>query len=198
MAKRAREDINMKIAGLKVLDLTEHLDVRGSFQEIFSDRFLAQAGLSFFTTSQINLSISRKNVFRGIHFSKAAQPQHKLVACLNGYLTDFVLDLRVGSPTYLELERIPLSASDRRLIFIPSGCGHGFLAHSESTTLLYAQSSEYSPSEEFELNVKEYFDNLGGVQFKDLVLSDKDREAPTIAELREKGMLPQFEEKSQI
>ena len=142
----------INVFGVRKLNIVEHFDSRGSFTEIISKRFLLGNQLGFFEFAQLNFSVSQKNTFRGLHFSKSTRPQHKLVICLEGSISDFIVDIRVDSPTFGKVDRFELSSKVRQVIFIPSGCGHGFLAKEDNTSVLYAQSSEYSPSDEFELS----------------------------------------------
>jgi dTDP-4-dehydrorhamnose 3,5-epimerase len=170
----------------------EHFDSRGSFTEVISKRLLLNHQLGFFEFAQLNFSVSQKNTFRGIHFSKSAIPQHKLVMCLEGSISDFIVDIRIGSPTYGKVDRFELSSKVRQIIFIPSGCGHGFLAREDKSVVLYAQSSEYSPSEEFELSALDKSLNLNIEDIDRLILSDKDRAAAKLESLKLDDKLPTF------
>lgn len=180
------------VLGVRNLNIVEHFDSRGSFTEVISKRFLLNHHLGFFEFAQLNFSVSQKNTFRGIHFSKSARPQHKLVMCLEGSISDFIVDIRVGSPTYGKVDRFELSSKVRQIIFIPSGCGHGFLAKEDKSIVLYAQSSEYSPSEEFELSALDKSLNLNIEDIDRLILSDKDRAAAKLESLKSDGKLPTF------
>jgi len=180
------------VLGVRNLDIVEYFDSRGSFTEIISNRFLLNNQLGFFEFAQLNFSISQKNTFRGIHFSKSVRPQHKLVMCLEGSITDFIVDIRIGSPTYGKVDRFELSSKVKQIIFIPSGCGHGFLARENNSSVLYAQSSEYSPSEEFELSAFDESLKLNIVDMDNLILSNRDRVAPKLESLKSDNFLPLF------
>jgi dTDP-4-dehydrorhamnose 3,5-epimerase len=180
------------VLGVRNLDIVEHFDSRGSFTEVISKRLLLNHQLGFFEFAQLNFSVSQKNTFRGIHFSKSARPQHKLVMCLEGSISDFIVDIRIGSPTYGKVDRFELSSKAREVIFIPSGCGHGFLAREDKSVVLYAQSSEYSPSEEFEISALDQSLRLNIEDIDDLILSQKDRAAPNLEALRSDNFLPLY------
>lgn len=180
------------VLGVQTLDIVEHFDSRGSFTEVISKRLLSNHQLGFFEFAQLNFSVSQKNTFRGIHFSKSARPQHKLVMCLEGSISDFIVDIRIGSPTYGKVDRFELSSKAREVIFIPSGCGHGFLAREDKSVVLYAQSSEYSPSEEFEISALDDSLRLNIVDIDNLILSEKDRAAPNLETLRSDNFLPLY------
>ena len=182
----------INVFGVRKLNIVEHFDSRGSFTEIISKRFLLGNQLGFFEFAQLNFSVSQKNTFRGLHFSKSTRPQHKLVICLEGSISDFIVDIRVDSPTFGKVDRFELSSKVKQVIFIPSGCGHGFLAKEDNTSVLYAQSSEYSPSEEFEMSALDESLRLSLMEINNLILSEKDRSAPKLESLKSDNFLPVF------
>ena len=192
MQKLGSNTKKFNVLGVRNLDIVEHFDSRGSFTEVISKRLLLNHQLGFFEFAQLNFSVSQKNTFRGIHFSKSARPQHKLVMCLEGSISDFIVDIRIGSPTYGKVDRFELSSKAREVIFIPSGCGHGFLAREDKSVVLYAQSSEYSPSEEFEISALDESLRLNIEDIDNLVLSEKDRVAPNLETLRSDNFLPLY------
>jgi dTDP-4-dehydrorhamnose 3,5-epimerase len=183
---------NLNILGVKVFELEDFFDSRGSFTEIFSKKFLDYNKLNFFDIVQVNLSVSKKNTFRGIHFSNSKKLQHKLVMCLEGSISDFVVDTRVGSPTFGQVDQFELNSNNRKLIFIPAGCGHGFFSKMNQTKILYAQSSEYSPHEEFDLSCLDKSLGLNLESNKKLILSKKDKSAKNLDELKKNGVLPLY------
>ena len=192
MQKLGSNTKKFNVLGVRNLDIVEHFDSRGSFTEVISKRLLLNHQLEFFEFAQLNFSVSQKNTFRGIHFSKSARPQHKLVMCLEGSISDFIVDIRIGSPTYGKVDRFELSSKAREVIFIPSGCGHGFLAREDKSVVLYAQSSEYSPSEEFEISALDESLRLNIEDIDNLILSEKDRAAPNLETLRSDNFLPLY------
>ena len=186
---------NFNVLGVKVFKLKNFIDFRGSFTEIFSKRFLDSHKLNFCDIAQVNLSVSKKNTFRGIHFSNSKKLQHKLVMCLEGSISDFVVDTRIGSPSYGQVDRFELDSKSGKLIYVPSGCGHGFLSKMNQTKIIYAQSSEYSPDEEFDLSCLDKLLNLNLGNTKKLILSEKDKVAKNLEELRKNGVLPHYNSK---
>jgi len=122
-------------------------DERGIFREWFkSDQILAID--KNFSVQQANYSKSKKWVIRGIHYSLAPQGQAKIVSCVSGAIIDVLIDLRVGSPSYLKVEYIELAEDSGEVIYIPSGVGHGFIAKSDSASVVYLTSSKYAPEYE--------------------------------------------------
>ena len=101
--------------GVSVVSHQVHTDMRGDFREWFSTRNLPD-GWQSFTLAQANLSVSEKGVIRGIHFSRSDISQRKIVTCVRGEILDFVVDLRVGSPTFGSHVSIPLNADSGKSI----------------------------------------------------------------------------------
>jgi dTDP-4-dehydrorhamnose 3,5-epimerase len=122
-------------------------DDRGIFREWFRSEEMVAIDNNF-SVKQANFSKSKKNVIRGIHYSLAPSGQAKVVTCASGEIVDVLVDLRTGSPTYLNIEYIKLSEESGSVAYIPSGVGHGFFVESESASVVYLTSSTYSPEYE--------------------------------------------------
>src|SRR4051812_13011132 len=101
-------------------------DARGTFFESFNAREFAGLGITQ-QFVQDNQSTSRKNVVRGLHY-QIEQPQGKLIRIVTGSAFDVAVDLRQSSPTFGQWEGVELSAENRRMLWIPAGFAHGFLA----------------------------------------------------------------------
>ncbi len=105
-----------------------------------------------------------------------------------------MIDLRKGSPTYLNVEYIQLASNSGETVFIASGVGHGFLVQSEEASMVYLTSSAFAP--EFEKNLSP-LDPVLGINWAppdgvNLILSLADKNAPTLAELEISGLLPLY------
>jgi len=180
------------ILGVKEIDLVYNNDKRGFFLEFFKASKLHQTLDNFFQINQFNLSVSKKNTFRGIHFSNSINPQHKFVTCIQGEIIDFIIDLRLGSPTFGVFQKFKLNSRVAKAIYIPSGCGHGFLVNKDDSVVIYAQSSEYSPNYEHSLN---YLDDSLGIKSEMIstpIISEKDLKAPSLSELIHLKLLPNY------
>ena len=183
----------LNIEGAKKLTFPVHEDERGFFREWFKASHLLKVD-PLFTVKQANMSQSKRNVIRGIHFSVAPEGQAKLVTVISGHITDVLIDLRVGSPTFLKVVEIELTEDSGQAIFIPTGVGHGFLAHSELAKIVYLTSGEYSP--EFEKSICPTDSELG-ISWKlsnlsEAIISESDICAPSLAQLHQDGNLPYF------
>ena len=120
-------------------------DARGYFKETYSRDKYAAAGLSDVWV-QDSVSHPRRGVVRGLH---ADARMAKLVQCLQGEIFDVIVDLRPGSPTHKRWEGFTLSAGNHHQLYVPAGFGHGFLARSDDTLVMYKQSAQYDPAHEF-------------------------------------------------
>ena len=122
-------------------------DGRGFFMETYKQSEFAAMGIRE-TFVQENHSSSAHGVLRGLHFQRAPQAQSKLVRVLSGKIFDVAVDLRPGVPTTRRWVGVDLSADDRKLMYIPSWCAHGFCVLSERAEVVYHTSTEYSPQHE--------------------------------------------------
>lgn len=118
-------------------------DERGFFLESYSERTFEQLGLPT-RFVQDNHSRSIRNVLRGIHYQMGT-PQGKLVRALQGEIFDVAVDLRRSSPTFGRWVGELLNDSNRRMLWIPPGFGHGFLVLSDIAEVAYKASEFYSP-----------------------------------------------------
>ena len=167
-------------------------DNRGTFNEWFrADEFLLDLGYRF-ELAQANCSASRRGVIRGIHFTDVPPGQAKYVVCASGSVLDVIVDLRVGSPTYLRWEAVALDDETRRGVFLAEGLGHGFIALSAQATVMYLCSTGYAPGIEHGVNPLDPEIGIAWPRDADFILSDKDAAAPTAAQARQAGLLPTY------
>tara|TARA_B100001142_G_C14067942_1_gene552348 strand:+ start:173 stop:709 length:537 start_codon:yes stop_codon:yes gene_type:complete len=94
---------------------------------------------------QDNVSYSKKNVLRGLHFQKPPFAQGKLVLILEGQILDIAVDIRPESPTIGQFVSLVLDSRENDIIYIPEGFAHGFYVLSESAIIYYKNTNEYSP-----------------------------------------------------
>ncbi|GAA2790478.1 dTDP-4-dehydrorhamnose 3,5-epimerase family protein [Saccharopolyspora taberi] len=170
-------------------------DHRGLFVAPFQGPAFAEATGHDLQVAQTNHSVSARNVIRGVHFADVPPGQAKYVYCPQGALLDVVVDVRVGSPTFGRWEAVRLDSAEYRALYLAEGLGHAFVALTDDTVMNYLCSTPYNPSAEHGINP---LDPALGLPWGDLdgepVLSDKDRDAPSLAEAREAGLLPDYEE----
>jgi dTDP-4-dehydrorhamnose 3,5-epimerase len=167
-------------------------DNRGAVSEMFrGTEFLADLGYRF-DLAQANWSVSRRGVIRGIHFMEVPPGQAKYVVCVSGAVLDVIVDVRVGSPTYLRWEAVPLDDAERRGVFLAEGLGHGFMALSPQATVMYLCSSGYQPAIEHGVHPLDPEIGIAWPRDAEFVLSEKDAAAPTAAQARQAGQLPTY------
>lgn len=184
----------LTISGAFVVTPQVFDDDRGAFWEWYRFDALAEAVGHPIELRQANASVSRKGVVRGIHFADVPPGQAKFVTAMRGAVVDFVVDIRVGSPTFGQWEALELDSSRRQAVYVGEGLGHAFVALEDNTTVSYLVSETYSPQRERAVSPLDPDIALDFRLPKDeLLLSDKDRQAPALAEARESGILPTYE-----
>ncbi len=181
----------LTIPGLFVLDSPVHGDDRGFFREWFKASDLDAAGVAF-ETRQANLSLSARDVVRGLHYSLAPEGQAKVVTCVFGELDDVIVDVRVGSPSFGRVEIVHLSHDQGRSVLLPGGVAHGFCVTSEHAALSYLLSSPFNASFELEINPFDVELNVAWALAGEAIVSTKDAAAPPLAERLAAGQLPRF------
>lgn len=155
-------------------------DERGWFTETFHDLRYAEHGVGGFV--QDNMSLSTRGILRGLHIQHP-HGQGKLVTCPMGEVFDVAVDVRVGSPTFGRWAGTRLSESNHHQMWIPPGFAHGFQVLSERALFAYKCTERYHPETEFSVR---WDDPAIAIDWPlaEAVLSDKDRDAPTLEEQR--------------
>jgi dTDP-4-dehydrorhamnose 3,5-epimerase len=183
----------LRINGSWKIDFQRFDDNRGYFYESFKDEdFKSQIGRNF-SIKQTNTSSSSKGSVRGIHYALIPPSQAKLVQCQRGSIKDYVIDIRVGSPSFGQFEEIELNENSASAVFVEEGLAHAFVALENQTVVTYYVTEKYNPDREKGINP---FDKTLNVKWPDmkLVLSEKDKQAITLEEAKNQGLLPSFDE----
>lgn len=169
-----------RLKGVILIDINVYEDQRGFFMEGFNKKRYKEIGIEK-DFVQDNLSYSRKNIIRGLHFQNPGA-QAKLVSVIKGKVYDVIVDLRKKSPTFRCWEGFILSDENRRQIYVPEGFAHGFSTLSEEAYFFYKCSEYYSPGSEYcirwddpELAINWLIDNP--------TLSEKDQKGICLKEL---------------
>jgi len=181
----------LAIAGSWNIENRVHGDHRGEFVEWFKAPALKEATGRSFSLAQANMSRSTRGTLRGVHFADVPPGQAKYITCVVGAILDFVVDIRVGSPTFGHWQSVELNSRSRNAVFLEEGLGHAFLALEDDTVVTYLVTDVYRPDREHGINP---LDPKLGLEFplahNELELSEKDREAPGLHEAKESGLLP--------
>lgn len=134
-----------KIKGAYLIELEPISDFRGSFSRQFCKKEMEKLGIDF-EICQCNISQNPKaGTLRGMHYQKEPYPEIKMVSCTQGKIFDCIVDLREDSPTYLKWQGFELSEDNNRMLYIPSGCAHGFQTLEDNSTVYYQLGEFFMP-----------------------------------------------------
>ena len=184
---------SLKIDGSWVFTPKKFPDERGSFHEVFKLSVLTETLGFGFEVKQVNQSVSRAGVIRGIHWADVPPGQAKYVYCAKGSVWDVVVDIRVGSPTFGQFDAALLSEENGKSLLIKEGLGHVFLSLEDNTVVNYLCTEPFNPTSEHGINP---LDPALAIPFgkmlvkSEFTISTKDLEAPTLAEALDAGILP--------
>ncbi len=164
----------LPVAGAYVIELEPHHDERGFFARSWSAKEFRSRGLDP-AVAECSISLNRiAGTLRGLHYQASPHEEAKVVRCTRGSAFDVVVDLRRSSPTFRLYAAITLTADNRRAVYVPEGCAHGFETLEDGTEIVYQINREYMA------------DQARGVRWDDrafaipwpsppIVMSDRDR-----------------------
>lgn len=169
--------IDTNIEGAYILEPKIFGDHRGYFMETYSQSVFEVLGLPSVFVQDNESFTSQKGTLRGIHFQKDPMAQSKIVRVSRGAVMDLTIDLRKGSPTYFKWQLVELSDENKRMLYIPRGCGHGFLSLTTDVQFCYKVDAPYS--KEHDRTIR-FDDPALGVEWgiENPILSEKDLRAP--------------------
>lgn len=168
--------------GLLLAQSPSYPDERGVFMESFRADDWAKAGLPLLV--QDNLSRSRKNVVRGLHFQKDPHGVGKLVRCARGRVFDVAVDIRKSSPTFGKWAGVELDETGNRCLWVPAGFAHGFCALTDDAVVTYKVTGYWSAG--VDAGVRWNDPDIGvkwPVAAGDAVVSAKDAALPPLSAL---------------
>ena len=166
-----------KLPGTRIIDPEPVVDKRGLFARTWCAEEAREQGIdASFVQSSISYNPTA-GTLRGLCFQQSPFEEDKLVRCTRGAVQDVVVDLRVGSPTYLQHLTVELSGYNRRMLFVPRGLAHGFLTLEPETEVCYHMSQYHAP--DFESGIR-WDDPAFGIRWWRSVqlLSDRDANRP--------------------
>ena len=169
----------LQLNGAFTIDVQPFQDSRGFFTRTFCEREFAEHKLEQHFVQANHSGTHGKGVIRGMHFQHAPFCETKLVKCIQGAIFDVIVDVRAGSPTFLQWFGAELSAENKRMMYVPQGFAHGFQSLSEYSEISYMVSAFYNKESE------------GGIRYDDTavnikwplpvsLVSDKDQVIPII------------------
>ncbi|MFB9368369.1 dTDP-4-dehydrorhamnose 3,5-epimerase [Kitasatospora albolonga] len=180
------------VAGAFEFTPTVFPDDRGLFVDSFRLAAFEEAVGHPFPVVQTSQSRSRRGVVRGVHYTATPPGMAKFVHCTGGRALDFVVDLRVGSPTFGSWDSVVLGGEELRSVYVPVGVGHAFVALEDATTMVYLMSGGYVPANELAVSPLDPDLALPYDQGVAPLLSERDRAAPTLAQAVRLGLLPDY------
>jgi dTDP-4-dehydrorhamnose 3,5-epimerase len=134
-----------KLKGPFIVELEKVEDERGFFALSWSRDEFARRGLES-QFPECNISFNhKKGTLRGMHYQEAPHGQAKIVRCTMGAIYDVIIDLRAGSPTFKQWVGVELTASNRRMVYVPKDFAHGFQTLENETEVFYQMSAPYFP-----------------------------------------------------
>lgn len=140
--------IETGIEDLYIVELNKIGDERGFFARAWCEKEFADKNLTS-RMVQANTSYSKeKGTLRGLHYQVSPHKEAKLMRCIKGAIFDVAVDLRPDSKTYKKWFGIELTESNRKMLFIPEGCAHGYQTLSEDAEVFYMSSAFYAPEAE--------------------------------------------------
>jgi dTDP-4-dehydrorhamnose 3,5-epimerase len=172
-----------RLSGVYEVRLDLKSDERGFFARSWCEKEFIDFGLNP-RLVQCNISFNpEKGTLRGLHYQKAPYEEAKLIRCTQGAIYDVAVDLRPQSSTYKSWHAAVLSAENRQMLYIPEGCGHGFLTLTDASEVFYQMSQFYHP--ESACGVR-WDDPAFGIAWpaEVRVISHRDRNYPDLASLR--------------
>ena len=180
----------LPLPGLVKITPTRFGDHRGYFSEVFKDGWFRD-NVADVTFVQENESLSEAaGIVRGLHFQLDPYAQGKLVRCISGVIFDVAVDIRVGSPTYAQWFGLELSMDNGEHLWIPAGFAHGFATLVPNCVVSYKVTAPYNAMNDRGLL---WNDPQVGIEWpiKHVILSDKDKVQPALADLPSSFVFPQ-------
>lgn len=149
----------LKTEILDVIEIVPKIfpDERGYFFESYKNSDFRANGIKL-EFVQDNMSYSKKNVVRGLHFQFPPYEQGKLVSAVMGRIIDVAVDIRRGSTAYGKWVSRELSSENKRMLWIPPGFAHGLFTIEESV-VHYKVTKEYNRESE------------GGIMYSDPLIN---------------------------
>lgn len=167
--------ILQNINEIQILSLKRHIDNRGEFYENFNIQNFD------FKIKQSNISKSKRNVLRGIHY-QINQPIGYIITVIKGSIFDFAIDLRKDSKNFLKKYFFKLNDNSDQNLYLPAGFGHGFLCLSRYCIVNYLCDQNYNINYERGINC---FDKTFDIDWpiKDVIMNERDRKFPEFANI---------------
>lgn len=171
-----------------------HPDERGVFLEWYRHDLISEVVGHPLNLAQANTSVSKRGTVRGIHYADVPPSQAKYVTVTRGSVVDFIVDIRVGSPTFGQWQSVTLDEEKRNAVYIAEGLGHCFVALSDGATVSYLVSATFNADREHGINpLDEDLALSFPMPLSELLLSPKDVAAPSLSQAQKLNALPSWD-----
>ena len=171
-----------KFPEILIIEPEIHADNRGYFMESYNKREFKSHGIDIeFIQDNHSLSL-KKHTIRGMHYQLQPKAQNKLIRVVTGEILNVVVDIRQGSPTYKQHDKINLSSEKNKLLLVPVGFANGFCSLIDNTEVAYKVDQYYSPEHD---RAFAWDDPEIGIDWNvaDSILSERDKNAPKLSEI---------------
>ena len=170
------------LSGVWLVELDLRADERGFLARTYCDQEFETQGLNT-RWPQCNLTLTkRRGMVRGMHYQAEPKPEIKLIRCSAGAVFDVVVDVRRDSETFGKWASFELTATNRKMLYVPGGFAHGFQCLTDDCELFYQMSESYFP--ELARGVR-WNDPQIGIKWPigEAALSERDRNLPLLSSL---------------
>ncbi|MEM9935660.1 MAG: dTDP-4-dehydrorhamnose 3,5-epimerase [Bacteroidota bacterium] len=137
-----------KLPGAYLIDLEPFQDHRGMFARTFCKKEFHEIGHHKEFVQFNHSRTGSKGTLRGMHYQLPPFTEIKLIRCIRGAVYDVIIDLRKGSPTFLQYVGVELTEEKQNMIYVPEGFAHGFQTLTDDAELLYKHTAYYTPGSE--------------------------------------------------
>ena len=167
----------LPVDGASVTTIDRFGDSRGYFNELYNETKYDESLQKDW--KQVSFSSSQKHAMRGLHCS----PHGKFITCVRGAFYDVIADFREDSPTFGRWCGVLLTEHNKKQVYVPANCGHGFFTIEDNTCALYLQEGCFNPVNEKDNHPLDPMFNVQWPVPKGVVpeMSAKDTAAPTLA-----------------
>ena len=173
--------VTTKLQGVFIIDVETKEDDRGFFARTFCQHEFEAHGLNP-RVAQCSTSFNKnKGTLRGMHYQAAPYAEVKVVRCTAGAIYDVAVDLRQDSPSHKKWVAIKLTAENRRALYIPAGCAHGFQTLEDDSEVYYQISNFYHPESARGVRWNDPAIGIDWPAVEARTISEKDRSYPDFA-----------------
>ena len=169
-----------QLHGVFIIEAELQSDERGFFSRVFCEEELKRAHIDF-TIRQVSQSFNiKKGTVRGMHFQYEPAAEQKIVQCVRGAIYDVVIDLRKNSATYGAWIAEELTEANKKKMYIPQGCAHGFQTLVDNTEVLYLISEFYASDHHAGLRWDDPSLKIAWPMKDGVIISQKDTQWPLL------------------